>query len=53
VQTLKAALAKVPEVRAERVAALRQQVHSGSYHPSNEKVAGAMIKEFSDRSGSS
>lgn len=53
VQTLTAALAKVPEVRAERVAALRQQVHSGNYDPSSEKVAGAMIKEFSDRSGRS
>lgn len=46
VQQLKAELAQVPEVRSDRVAALRQKVQEGSYNPSNEQVAGAMVSEL-------
>jgi negative regulator of flagellin synthesis FlgM len=35
----RAALANVPEVRAEKVADLRQQVQSGEYQPPVEKLA--------------
>ena len=45
VQTLAASLAQVPEVRADRVQALQQQVRNGSYSPDSQKVADAMIQE--------
>jgi len=45
VQTLAGQLANVPEVRTERVNALQQRVHTGSYRPDSEKVADAIIAE--------
>jgi flagellar biosynthesis anti-sigma factor FlgM len=47
VQMLAAGLASVPEVRAERVSALKQRVSSGQYQPSSEKVADAIVREYS------
>jgi negative regulator of flagellin synthesis FlgM len=47
VRTLEAGLANVPEVRAERVSALKRQVSSGEYQPSSEKVAEAIVREYS------
>jgi flagellar biosynthesis anti-sigma factor FlgM len=47
VQMLAAGLASVPEVRAERVSALKQRVSSGQYQPSSEKVAEAIVREYS------
>jgi flagellar biosynthesis anti-sigma factor FlgM len=47
VQTLAANLAHVPEVRTERVNALRQQVRNASYHPDSGQVADAVIAEHS------
>jgi negative regulator of flagellin synthesis FlgM len=46
VQQLKAQLAQTPEVRSDRVAALRQQVQQGTYKPTNEQIANAMISEL-------
>ena len=43
IQALAAQAFQLPEVRQERVAALRQVVESGDYHPSAEDVAGAMM----------
>jgi len=34
-------------VRAERVSALKRQVSSGEYQPSSEKVAEAIVREYS------
>jgi flagellar biosynthesis anti-sigma factor FlgM len=45
VQTLKAGLANVPEVRVGLVNALQQQVNDGRYTPSSEKIADAIITE--------
>jgi flagellar biosynthesis anti-sigma factor FlgM len=50
VQTLKANLAHVPEVRAAKVNALQQRVSSGQYKPDSQKVADAIIAEQSRRS---
>jgi negative regulator of flagellin synthesis FlgM len=52
VQQLKAQLAQLPDVRSERVAALRHQVEQGSYKPTNEQIANAMISELSGGSRS-
>jgi flagellar biosynthesis anti-sigma factor FlgM len=51
VQQLKSQLAQLPDLRAARVAALQQQIQQGSYRPSGEQIAGAMIAEFSGTSG--
>ena len=45
VQHLKDQLDQTPDVRSERVAALRQQIQQGTYKPSNEQIANAMISE--------
>ena len=45
-QQLKAQLAQTPDVRSDRVAALRQQVQQGTYKPTNEQIANAMISEL-------
>lgn len=49
IQTLTAQLAKVPEVRTQRVAALQQRVNSGSYQPDSQKVADAIIADQAGR----
>jgi anti-sigma28 factor (negative regulator of flagellin synthesis) len=36
---------QVPEVRADRVSVLQQQVQTGNFRPDSEKVADAMIAE--------
>jgi flagellar biosynthesis anti-sigma factor FlgM len=46
VQSLKDQLANTTDVRSERVAALRQQVQQGTYRPSNEQIANAMISDL-------
>jgi len=43
VQALAAQAVQLPEVREERVQALRQAVQSGQYHASPEQVAGAIF----------
>lgn len=44
--TLKAALDQTPEVRQDRVAALRAQIQQGTYKVSNEDIAGAMLTDL-------
>jgi flagellar biosynthesis anti-sigma factor FlgM len=46
VQALVAQASQLPEVRAERVSALRQAIQSGSYQSSPEKVAGAVFEHM-------
>ena len=53
IQQLKVQLAQTPEVRAGRVAALQQQLQQGTYNPSNEAIANAMISDLSGSSGQS
>jgi flagellar biosynthesis anti-sigma factor FlgM len=48
-QTLKANLAAVPEVRVDRVDTLQQQVNSGYYKPDSQRVADAIIADQSRR----
>ena len=43
VQALASQVAQLPEVRQERVVALRQTLQSGSYRPSPEHVAQALF----------
>lgn len=43
VQVLATQGSQLPEVRAEKVNALRQVVESGSYQPSSHQVAGALF----------
>jgi flagellar biosynthesis anti-sigma factor FlgM len=43
VQALTAQASQLPEVREERVHALRQALQSGQYHPGPEKIAGALF----------
>ena len=38
-------VAELPEVRQERVEALRSRVESGSYKPSAEDIAAAILKD--------
>ena len=45
-QIAKAALASVPDVREERVAALRTQVQSGAYNVSNESFADKLLSAY-------
>jgi flagellar biosynthesis anti-sigma factor FlgM len=47
VQTLAANLNQVPEVRQQRVEALRQSVLGGSYEISPGRIAAAMLSEVS------
>lgn len=42
VQSLKTQLSSAPNVREERVAALRQAVNSGQYNPSPQQIANAI-----------
>ena len=46
VQALAAQALQLPEVRLERVQALQQAVTNGSYNPSPEDVAGAIVSQL-------
>ena len=46
VQDLKAELTRLPDVRQERVAALRQAIGNGSFHPSDQQLADAILGDF-------
>jgi flagellar biosynthesis anti-sigma factor FlgM len=46
VQALAAEASQLPEVRQEKVSALRQAVQNGNYHPSPENVAGALFSHL-------
>jgi negative regulator of flagellin synthesis FlgM len=45
VQQLMTQLSQTPDVRSQRVAALRQQIQQGTYQPTNEQLAGAVASE--------
>lgn len=45
VQQMVEKISVIPEVRSERVEALRQQVEAGNYHPSSNKIAAAILRE--------
>jgi negative regulator of flagellin synthesis FlgM len=45
VQQLMTQVSQTPDVRAQRVAALRQQIQQGTYQPTNEQLAGAVASE--------
>ena len=49
VQQLKSALSQLPEVRQERVNALRQAVNSGGYQVSNQQLADAIGSDLLGR----
>jgi len=46
IKSLKSKLDNVPEVRSEKVEALRQAIQEGQYSVTAEQVAGAMYAEF-------
>lgn len=46
VSTLAAQLQQMPDVRQERVAALRQAIQSGQYQVSNDQIANALHNQL-------
>ncbi|HEY6466023.1 MAG TPA: flagellar biosynthesis anti-sigma factor FlgM [Candidatus Acidoferrales bacterium] len=44
--TLSAQASKVPDVRADRVASLKNAVQNGTYNVSNQQIAQAMQRDF-------
>ena len=46
IQQLKANLSQVPEVRQERVSALRQAISSGSYQVSDQQLSNAISSDL-------
>ena len=45
VQNIKKAINELPDVRQEKVDALKEQIHQGTYNVNGEKVAQKMIGE--------
>ena len=45
-QQLKVQLSQTPDIRTDRVNALRQQILQGTYAPTNGQIAGAMMSEI-------
>lgn len=43
------ALAGVPDVRAEKVAALKAQIEAGTYHVSGREIAESVLRRASDK----
>jgi negative regulator of flagellin synthesis FlgM len=46
IQKIQEAAQAAPDVRAEKVAALKKQVENGTYQVSSEDIAGKMLKNF-------
>lgn len=46
VQTLVAQAAQLPDMRQEKVNALRQVVQAGSYQPTSDQIADAMVEHL-------
>jgi negative regulator of flagellin synthesis FlgM len=46
IQKIQEAAQAAPDVRAEKVAALKKQVENGTYQVSSEDIAGKMLKDF-------
>jgi len=53
VHQLTAKLQQIPEIRADRVAELKARIERGTYQPSSNDVADAMLKDLSGRAGQS
>ena len=49
-QTAKKALAAVPDIREDKVAALKEQFASGSYNVSAQEIADSVVSKFFDSS---
>lgn len=49
-QTAKKALAAVPDIREDKVAALKEQFASGSYNVSAQEIADSVVSKFFDYS---
>ena len=49
-QTAKKALAAAPDIREEKVAALKEQIASGSYNVSAQEIADSVVSKFFDSS---
>lgn len=47
-QTAKNALADVPDIRKEKVEALKEQIATGSYNVSAQEIADAMVSKIFD-----
>ena len=45
VQQIKSALAKLPEIREEKVQELKTQIEAGTYNVSGDKIADKMVGE--------
>jgi flagellar biosynthesis anti-sigma factor FlgM len=50
IESLTAKVLAMPEIRTDKVEALRQAISSGEYKVDPDQVAGAMIDSFSDES---
>jgi flagellar biosynthesis anti-sigma factor FlgM len=46
IKKIEAAALSAPDTRAEKVAALKKKVESGTYQVDSNQVAGKMLKEF-------
>lgn len=51
IDQLKAGLSSLPEVRQERVSALRQAIAQGTYQVTDQQLASAMYSEISTGNG--
>ena len=49
-QTAKKALAEAQDIREEKVAALKEQIASGSYNVSAQEIADSVVSRFFDSS---
>lgn len=49
-QTAKKALAAAPDIREEKVVALKEQIASGSYNVSAQEIADSVVSKFFDSS---
>ena len=45
IQQIKSALAKLPEIREEKVQELKNVIEAGTYNVSGDKIAGKMVGE--------
>jgi hypothetical protein len=46
VRQLMSQLSQVPDIRQEKVDALRSEIQSGQFHRSNDQVAGALVTQL-------
>lgn len=50
-QNIRSNLKGVPDIRAEKVAAVKADIEAGRYHPSAHEIADAMIREVQKYAG--